>query len=34
MLLVCGYYESELCLGVIGGVFIPLILLKNLTKLG
>ena len=29
MLFVCGCYESELCLRVVLGVFIPPILLKN-----
>ena len=30
-LFVCGCYESELCLWVIRGVFIPPILLKNIS---
>ena len=29
ILFICGCYESELCLRVIMGVFIPPILLKN-----
>ena len=31
MLFVCGCYESELCLRVIKCVFIPPILLKNVS---
>ena len=32
MLFVCGCYESEVSLRVIRGVFIPLILLKNISE--